>query len=372
VTKVVGPRDARNRELADLWRWFAQNQFRGYSPIYQRIAEAVADDDELLDLVRAAPPAAHLPLVLLAAAHFLLLQGYQHPLAEVYAGRYHADPAPLFLDLCQRRRDDMAALLATRHTQTNECGRSAVLGPALTWLASSFDRPLALVDAGASAGLNLVCDRYHLDYGERGATGPAQSTVKIDCRVVGGDPPIAAMLPPLVARMGVDRSPVDLTNPDDARWLLACVWPDTGRLGRTEAAIRLAQQDLPVVVAGDVNEALPAVLRALPAGAVAVVVTTWAFAYLSIEQRGGFLRLLEAESHHRTVAWLSAEGIGTVSPLADAVARTVVPQHDHTDANVLGAVIFEGGEYRPHLLGFVHQHGSWIDWRATGADSSSR
>jgi hypothetical protein len=32
-------------------------------------------------------------------------------------------------------------------------------------------------------------------------------------------------------------------------------------------------------------------------------------------------------------------------------------------ASVLGLVIFRDGEFDARLLGFVHPHGSWIDWR---------
>ena len=146
------------------------------------------------------------------------------------------------------------ALLSTRHIQTNDCGRSALIGPGLTWLASQLSEPMALTDVGASAGLNLLCDRYRIDYGGAGATGPSDSPVQITCRVAGGNPPIAPALPPLRSRIGIDRSPIDLGHPDDARWLLACVWPDTDRLERTAASIHLAQQDPPRVVAGEAND----------------------------------------------------------------------------------------------------------------------
>ena len=87
--------------LAELWEWFADEQCRGYSPLYDRICRSVARDGEVLELVRAAPPPAHMPTVLLGAVHYLLLAGLEHPLAEVYAGRSDADPAPLFLDVCR-------------------------------------------------------------------------------------------------------------------------------------------------------------------------------------------------------------------------------------------------------------------------------
>jgi hypothetical protein len=350
-------------DLASLWRWFAEHQFRGYSPIYERIAGAVAGDREVLELFREAPPAAHLPPAPLGAVRYLLLDGLDHPLGEVYAGRSDADPGPLFLDLCRAERSPLLALLQTRRVQTNDCGRSAIIGPAFTWVAHRRPGPYCLVDVGASAGINLLCDRFRLDYGHHGATGPPESTVRIACKVTGGDPPIAARLPALAHRVGIDLSPIDLSDLADARWLLACVWPDTGRAERVEASIRLAQQDLPTVVAGRANAVLPSVLADLPGGALAIVTTTWAFGYFSMEERAEFIDLLHAESRRRPIAWVSAEGAGTVNVLADLGAG------EPSGHDVLGAVLFDGGVSTAHVLAHVHPHGNWIDWRAPAAGS---
>ena len=79
----------------------------------------------------------------------------------------------------------LLALLQTRRVQTNDCGRSAIIGPALTWVAEQLPGPYCLVDVGASAGINLLCERYRLDYGRHGATGSPDSTVRITCEVTG-------------------------------------------------------------------------------------------------------------------------------------------------------------------------------------------
>jgi len=342
-------------DLAALWRWFAEEQFRGYSPIYERIGFAVADDREVLELLREAPPEAHLPMMPLAAARYLLLGGLDHPLGDVYAGRSDADPGPLFLDLCRRHRAPLLDVMATRRVQTNDCGRSALLGPALTWTARQITGPYCLVDVGASAGINLLCDRYLLDYGTHGTSGPPDSPVHVECDVVGGEPPIADRLPPIERRIGIDVSPVDLTDPADARWLLACVWPDTGRAERVEASIRVAQQDPPTLIPGRANEVLPGVLGDLPVGTTPIVVTTWAFAYFSLDERAAFVELLRAESD-RPLAWVSAENAGVVEALGRAEPASA--------RDVLGVVVFDRGTVAAHPLAYVHGHGNWIDWLA--------
>jgi hypothetical protein len=235
-----------------------------------------------------------------------------------------------------------------------------LLGPGLTRITRRHPGPFALVDVGASAGINLLCDRFRLDYGTHGATGPTDSTVVVACDVRAGEPPIAPGLPTPVARIGIDRDPVDLHDPDDARWLLACVWPDTGRLERTEASIRLAQKDLPPVRRGDASQLLPGVLDELDSGVAAAVVTSWSFSYFSAEDRQRFADILEAASHRRPVAWLSADGAGTVPGVADAS----LTDRDGAQAHVLGATFIDRGASETELLAVVQQHGGWIDWRA--------
>ncbi len=83
------------------------------------------------------PPAKRQPNLLLAAVR--LLAGVQ--------GSY-----PAFRAVVLDRRQEMAAIMNSRSTQTNEAARCAVLLPALTRL----PQPLALIEVGASAGLTLL------------------------------------------------------------------------------------------------------------------------------------------------------------------------------------------------------------------------
>src|SRR5262249_31006609 len=116
---------------------------------------SVAASDDVLALLDEAPPRSHQPNVLLAAVHYLLLGGLAHPLAAVYAGSSDAEPGPLFVDICLTHRDEILELLATRHTNTNEVGRSAVIAPALTAVArraaAQSPRQPSLISATSTA-----------------------------------------------------------------------------------------------------------------------------------------------------------------------------------------------------------------------------
>ncbi len=344
-------------DLAELWRWFADGIMAGYCPLYDEIARSVAEDRELLSLQYSARPHAHLPPMLLAGAHYLLLSGIEHPLADAYAGRSSMPAAPLFRDLCLGHRRALLEVLNTRTVQTNEVGRSAVLGPALTWAASGG--ALQLIDVGCSAGLNMFCDRYRLDYGEYGVTGPENSPVRIACRVAAGSPPVAPLLPVIAGRVGIDLDPPDLTHPDDARWLLACVWPGTGRFQRAARAIELGQADPPPVLQGDALGTLPGVLAGRGEGQV-VVLNSWSFSYFSVEQRQDYVELLASVGRSRPVVWLCMDAPGVV----ELLAGEEVPPPGSVESDVVTGVMFEGGRPpRAEVLAFVQSHGQSMAWQ---------
>jgi hypothetical protein len=354
VTGVADPLD----NLAELWRWFADGIMTGYCPLYDEIARSVATDRELLALQYSARPHAHLPTMVLAGAHYLVLNGVDHPLAEVYAGRSSEPVAPLFRDLCLGQSEALVEVLNTRTVQTNEVGRSALLGPGLTWAAGG--EPLQLVDVGCSAGLNMLCDRYRLDYGRHGVSGPDGSPVRIECRVESGSPPVVPRLPAINGRVGIDLNPPDLTDPDDTRWLLACVWPGTGRFQRAAQAIAIGRAHPPPVLRGDAMEMLPEVLADLGPGRV-VVLNSWSFAYFSMEQRQAYVDVLADVGRSRPLVWLTMDAPGVVElPAGEA------PLAGSAESDLLTALTFDGATPpRADVLAFVQSHGMSMAWRAS-------
>src|SRR5437773_518625 len=188
----------------------------------------------------------------------------------------------------------------------------------------------------------------------------ADSPVAITCDLR-GTAPVPARLPAIAARLGIDRSPVDITKADDARWLLACVWPDTGRLDRTAAAMELARRHPPKLISGDMVTDLDAALDTFDLSLPIVVVTTSACGYLSVEQRHAFLAALERRARRQPLAWLSADAPGII----DIVPIPPTIGHAGASASVMGLVTFETGTAVGRALGLCHAHGAWMEWADT-------
>jgi hypothetical protein len=74
--------------------------------------------------------------------------------------------------------------------QTNEVRRCSYLLPAVTLAARlAAPAPLALIEAGASARLNLGLDGYAYDYGTGTIAGDPRSQLTLQCELRGGTPP---------------------------------------------------------------------------------------------------------------------------------------------------------------------------------------
>jgi hypothetical protein len=349
-----------HEELAELWRWFVAEEASGYSPLYAAIVEAAAADEELLALVASAPTASQYPLMMLAAVHDLVLAGELPELEAVYRGEGPIDTAaPLFRAAVLDHRDHVLGVLQDRFVQTNECGRASPLALGIAAVTAAVGPPDALIDAGASAGLNLCYDRYRLEVGDHGVWGDPDSPVVCSC-VVRGRPSFSLRFVEVPVRVGLDRAPVDVTDPLAARWLLACTWPDTGRLERTRAAIDIAASSPPDLRSGDLVTGIGPLLDGLGGSGPVCVVTSWALAYLDGGQRKGFVEALARAGAARAIAWLSLEGPGIVRGIDGATAPTATFT---VGPSLVGLTTFgPDGIDSQRALAHVHPHGSTLEW----------
>ncbi|SCG71128.1 DUF2332 domain-containing protein [Micromonospora coxensis] len=259
---------------------FAAREAHGVSPTYERLALAVSRDDALLALLDTLPPAKRQPNLLFGVVRLL-------------GGPVH-DPAA-FRDFTESNWPAVAAGCRSRATQTNEAGRCAVLLPVL----AALPQPLALLEVGASAGLNLYPDRYAYRYGEHrlGAGGPV-----LDCDLTGTAPP--ARRPEVVWRAGLDLNPLDVTDPADVRWLDALIWPEHARRReRLRAAAAVAAADPPSLVRGDLVDDLPALAAQAPPDATLVVFHTSVLYQVPQPRREAFAQVVRGLPGH----WVANE-----------------------------------------------------------------
>ena len=176
---------AGGRSLADRFRRHADSLVQaGRSPLYVGLMSAAADDiDRGGPVARLfagipTPPGSVPQLRLMGALHYLVLSGQAPELAAFYpsAGGELA-PEGVWPAARAAMCDHFDQIRARLHrtVQTNEPGRSAVLFAGLLWLTNRRSRPIRLLEIGASAGLNLLVDRYAYVVGGRELGDPASA-----------------------------------------------------------------------------------------------------------------------------------------------------------------------------------------------------
>lgn len=371
--RVAGPTSdsdhdvAPTERLAGRYRWLADREFHGYCPTYERLALAIAADAEVLGrLATLVGPLdeRHVPVLAFAATHDVALAEPDGALATSYT-EAGTDPWPAWRELLLTRFDELAATMARRSIQTNEVGRAAAIVPALGLAAErAGTRRLALIELGPSAGLNLLFDRFHIVYDDGRSSGPTDSPVQLTCRLVGPRrPPLPEHLD-VVERSGIDLAPLDVTDPDDARWLAACLWPRLHeRATRLDAAIGLARREPPRLRRGDAVTLLPEVLAELaartPDDTLLAVVATWVLAYLGDAERRELTQPLADLGARRPVVFVTAEYPG-IAPWIPVPER--VEGQPPGGATLLGAATWAPDGDRRDALAWMHAHGDWLAW----------
>jgi len=271
--------DAELARLAEGYRAFSEES-AAEAPAYSALATAVSRDRDVLGFLADLPAGKRHPTLFLASLRF--------------RGGVPADGAELH-DRVAADAERLRSTMLSRATQTNEPARCAAL-------------LLALVEVGASAGLCLYPDRYRYSYDGR-PVGPP-SPVQLRCTTT-GPVPVPAAVPEVVARIGVDLEPLDVTDAGDLAWLRALVWPgpvEAERLQRLDAAAAIAAQEPPVLLAGDLLDRLSDALALVPDGATPVVLHTAVLPYVGASRRADFVDRVRS----LPVRWVAQEGAGMV------------------------------------------------------------
>jgi hypothetical protein len=342
---------SRDSALAEQFRDFAVNVFGETSPLYAHLSALAANDVEAVAIVRSSQAGQPAPILFLSAIHYLLLKDESHPLARFFPS-LTLKPEPLvnssdaFRSFCLEHREALKEVVSKRLVQTNEVSRCACLLPGFAVaMEQAWGKPLALIEIGPSAGLNLLWDRYGYDYGEE-RWGNRDSPVQIFCEHRGLDfMPLPEEEPVIAQRVGIDINPIDVRDEDATLWLRALIWPEHKERTRLlDAAISVAREEPPEMLAGDALELLPSVLQSVSPDCFPIVYHSFAEYQLTREGRERLTKIIAEEGARRDLARVSIEGRGWPPGLDIMLYKEAAVTQEH--------------------LAVCDQHGAWIVMRS--------
>lgn len=288
-----------------------------------------------------------LPLRVAGGLHWLHLTGAESRLEPVYAGTITDQPTVDALVLAVVADHDQQLLgWFDSPPQTNEAGRSASFMAGLAWLSTMLGPRFELNELGASAGINSMMDRYHYVLGGV-SFGPDTSPMRIEPEWRGPPPPDVPV--EIRAIHGCDRAPVSLANPAAATRIKAYVWPENrARMARMHAAIQLASQQAPDVVAMDAADFVEQRLQTpQPDGVTRVIHHSIVWQYIPDDRKARITAAIEAAATRATAQ----------RPLAWMMLET----NRATFRHELSVQFWPGGGQRIRL-GSAQAHGAWVEW----------
>lgn len=334
------------------------------SPLYAELSYGVSLDPELLELAAQKRKRQPAPNMLFAAVQYLLLTGgeyAEHPLAAHYpivSGEERPmEPSfPAFRDFCLSHREELLELIRTHRTQTNVVRRCTCLLPAFSMVQRESAQPLALIDVGASAGLNLNVDRYRYRYlrgGQKEAIwGRPDASVSLEAELRGsGAMPELADDLSIRFRGGIDINPIDLRDEDELRWLRALIWPEHVERHQRLIAAAAELASSPVDLRkGDAVEMLPRMITDTPPETALTVYSTVALYQIPSAGRERIYRTLQETSNERPV-WLV-----TLELRMEDIDEVQMPS--------LSITRYANGGAERQVLARSSPHGWWIEWAA--------
>ncbi|TKT82864.1 DUF2332 family protein [Aquamicrobium sp. LC103] len=293
------------------------------------------------------PRADALALRLCGGLHALVLSGDDRRLAAAYPPNV-ADDERLAEAVSQALAEHDIRLLRALDSapQTNEIARSAMLLPGFLKVAIETGLPLALCEIGASAGLNLLFDRFHYRYGDA-QWGDEASPVRLSPETRGAPPPLSGRLE-IAERNGCDITPIEVAKEADRLRLRSYVWPDQAmRLARLDAAISLTASVPFTLAKADAAAFVRQTLADRPKHAALVIYHSIMWQYMPRDTKDAVLAAL-AEA---------GEGATGEAP----IARLRMEPRDPNDGwATLSVTTWPGGETR--RLAKCDFHGRWIEW----------
>ena len=290
------------------------------------------------------PLADALALRTAGALHALVLTGESTDLLDVYPPKTPGDEKlQQAIETALNAHGGDILRFVENPPQTNEVGRAAALAGGFITIAALTSLPLAILEIGASAGLNLHWDQFGYDLGGL-AIGNASGLPLLAPAWEGPRPPTADIR--VIERAGCDRAPIDIRSNDDVLRLRAYIWPDQAeRLARLDQALAIVRSSPVRIEHTDAADWASSRLAERRHGVATVLFHSIVWQYIEKGSQQRLKQTIEAAGRRADVkapfAWLRME---PETQKAAALRLTLWP------------------EGQTLQLADVDYHGSWISW----------
>lgn len=261
---------------------FAEAEAKNSSPLYYFLSKRIAEDEDLMEIIREIPITQPKPNLFFGAMHYLVSKSTD-PLRAYYPSCTD-NPSPVefsfpaFKRFALEHKQQLLELFHTRFVQTNEVNRCTFLYPLFFEIAKKKNRHLTLIEIGTSAGLLLSPDvyNYQIKNGEttilieQDQHAPLLSSINL-----------GELLPEMKGnllierRIGIDLNVIDLESDEDRDWMIALIWPEHSvRRERFKKAAEISMKIEKEFYQGDLLEIVPNLFKTLSANTEIIIFHT--------------------------------------------------------------------------------------------------
>ena len=343
------------KALSNMFKRFSEEECKGTSELYEFLSLQIASDEQLLELSTYVSEGQPKPNMLFGAVHYLLLQGSNHQLKDYYESitnppKNKEGSFPLFKDFCLKNKQKIINIVKSKLVQTNEVRRCAYLYPTFCYAFNQVNKPLAMIEIGTSAGLQLMWDKFSYSYGNDNKFGDVNSTVHITAEVKGERPEIPISSPPVKSRIGVDLNIIDFNNDEDYNWLKSLIWPEhKERLKLFDDAAELLKKHPPNLINGDGVLLLDSIVKEIPIDQAICVFHTHVANQMPKDMKINLLNKIEKIGLERDVVH---------------VYNNIWDKSLHLDHWI-------NGKETKLIVGDTDGHGRWFQWKLNDSSISN-
>ncbi|MFD2208242.1 DUF2332 domain-containing protein [Virgibacillus halophilus] len=334
-------------EISRCFKLFAENECKGSCSLYENLSQQISEDQELLELAANARQNQPAPNLFFGAVQYLLFKGSRHELSKFYSSIVRSPGQgekcfPHFKNFCQHNRSEIIALLKEKLVQTNEVRRCGYLYPVFCFIHRKMRKPLALMEIGTSAGLQLLWDKYCYTYGDERVYGSHDSDVKIKSEVKHNRLPLLLNESPQVAsRLGFDLHVNDLHDPEDYLWLKSLIWPNHHeRRALFEKAVYHVRSHRMNLIQGDGVQLLLKAVKNIPQEELVCVFHTHTANQFSTETKSKLLKDISTIGQERDICHV----------------------YNHIQDRKLHLDYYVSGKEYNRIVGETDGHGRWFSW----------